>query len=240
MGTVHLSRSSLHLIMHLILTVVTLSAPILARNLYNDDDYFTELTSGDRQARALGLDFPQLDESFGSPAHTRQERDGGFHGGNHRGGRGGFGQHEAGRQGRQGGNRRQQGENRRQGGGRRQNFEESDFVDEDRQGRQSGDVGVALGVLNNPPREDGAYNFNFANDDGSSRQEVGNPDSSAMTVSGSYSFFTPEGELVEMQYTADENGYHASGSHMPTTPPPPPHVQRLLDHLAKVNGAFVY
>ena len=39
-----------------------------------------------------------------------------------------------------------------------------------------------------------------------------------------------------MQYTADEFGYHASGSHMPTTPPPPPHVQRLLDHLAKVNG----
>merc|ERR1712032_1704158 len=153
MGTVHLSRSSLHLIMHLILTVVTLSAPVLAR---------------------------------------------------------------------------------------RQNFEEPDFVDEDRQGRQSGDIGVALGVLNNPPREDGAYNSNFANDDGSSRQEVGNPASSAMTVSGSYSFFTPEGELVEMQYTADENGYHASGSHMPTTPPPPPHVQRLLDHLPKVNGAFVY
>ena len=35
---------------------------------------------------------------------------------------------------------------------------------------------------------------------------MGNPASSAMTVSGSYSFFTPEGELVEMQYTADENG----------------------------------
>ena len=154
--TVHLSRSSLHLIMHLILTVVTLSAPILARNLYNDDDYFTELTSGDRQARELGLDFSQLDESFESPAHTRRERDGGFHGGNHRGGRG---QHDPERQGRQGGNRRQQGENRRQRGGRRQNFEEPDYVDEDRQGRQSGDVGVALGVLNNPPREDGAYNF---------------------------------------------------------------------------------
>merc|ERR1712032_1318483 len=176
---VHLSRSSLHLIMHLILTVVTLSAPVLARNLYNDDDYFTELTSGDRQARELGLNFPQLDESFESPAHTRRERDGGFHGGNHRGGRGGFGQHEPERQGRQGGNRRR--------GGRRQNFEEPDFVDEYRQGRQSGDIGVALGVLNNPPREDGAYNFNFANDDSSSRQEVGNPASSAMTVSGSSS-----------------------------------------------------
>ena len=29
-----------------------------------------------------------------------------------------------------------------------------------------------------------------------------------MLVSGSYSFFTPEGELVEMQYTADENGFN--------------------------------
>merc|ERR1711936_782249 len=203
MGTVHLSHPSLHLsgVMRLLLTVVTLSAPIMARNLFSDDDYFTELTSGDRQAREPSLDFPQLDEGFETPALNRRERDGGSHGG-HRAGRGGFGQH--------------------------------------RQGRQSGDVGVALGVLNNPPREDGAYNFNFANDDGSSRQEVGNPASSAMLVSGSYSFFTPEGELVEMQYTADENGYHASGSHMPTTPPPPPHVQRLLDHLAKVNGAFVY
>ena len=80
----------------------------------------------------------------------------------------------------------------------------------------------------------------FANDDGSSRQEIGNPNSDSMLVSGSYSFFTPEGELVEMQYTADENGYHASGSHMPTTPPPPPHVRRLLDHLAKVNGGVFY
>ena len=56
--------------------------------------------------------------------------------------------------------------------------------------------------------EKSRYFFSFANDDGSSRQEVGNPASSAMLVSGSYSFFTPEGELVEMQYTADENGDH--------------------------------
>ena len=77
--------------------------------------------------------------------------------------------------------------------------------------------------------------FSFSNDDGTSRQESGAPSS----VSGSYSFITPEGELVDMQYTADENGFHASGSHMPTTAPPPPHVQRLLDHLAKVNGGFL-
>ena len=137
--------------MRLLLTLVTISAPILARNLFTDDDYFTELTSDDRQAPELSLDFPQLDEGFETPALRRRERDGGNHGGHNRGraGRGGFNQ-------RQGGNRRQQG-GRRQGRG--QNFEEPDFVDEERQGRQSGDVGVALGVLNNPPREDGAYNF---------------------------------------------------------------------------------
>ena len=61
-----------------------------------------------------------------------------------------------------------------------------------------------------------------------------------MLVSGSYSFITPEGDLVEMQYTADENGYHATGSHMPTTPRPPRHVRRLLEHLAKVNGGVFY
>ena len=74
----------------------------------------------------------------------------------------------------------------------------------------------------------------FSNDDGTSRQESGAPSS----VSGTYSFITPEGELVDMQYTADESGFHASGSHMPTTPPPPPHVQRMLDHLHKVNGGI--
>ena len=94
--------------------------------------------------------------------------------------------------------------------------------------------------VSNIPTEINSIIFSFANDDGSSRQESGSPASEAMAVVGSYSFFTPEGELVEMQYTADESGFHATGSHMPTTPPPPPHVQRLLAHLAKVNGDFIY
>ena len=74
--------------------------------------------------------------------------------------------------------------------------------------------------------------FSFANDDGSSRQEVGAPDA----IRGSYSFVTPEGEQVNVQYHADETGFHATGSHVPQAPPMPAHVQRLLDHLAKVNG----
>jgi len=101
-----------------------------------------------------------------------------------------------------------------------------------RRGKQTGAVGVALGVLSSPPNSDGNYNFNFSNDDGSSRQEVGAPDA----IRGSYSFVSPEGEEVQVQYHADETGFHATGSHVPQAPPMPPHVQRLLDHLAKVNG----
>merc|ERR1711874_430239 len=122
----------------------------------------------------------------------------------------------------------------RQGGRLRQQQRQDRRFQEERGGRQTGGTGLALGVVNNTPTQDGSYNFNFSNDDGTSRQESGAPSS----VSGTYSFFTPEGELVDMQYTADEFGFHASGSHMPTTPPPPPHVQRLLDHLAKVNGGI--
>jgi loricrin len=49
-------------------------------------------------------------------------------------------------------------------------------------------------------------------------------------LQGSYSFITPEGEQISVSYTADETGFHPSG-----LPPMPPHVQRLLDHLAKVE-----
>merc|ERR1712055_6961 len=114
--------------------------------------------------------------------------------------------------------------------------EEQDFrqqaPQEQRGGRQTGQIGAALGVLSNPPSPKGDYNFNFSNDDGSSRQESGAPDG----IRGSYSFVSPEGEQVNVEYVADETGFHATGSHVPQAPPMPPHVQRLLDHLAKVNG----
>ena len=153
--------------------------PSLGRNHFNDyydNDYFTEtgfvLTPTDRQARDISLDFPQLEEDFQYPEHKRQERDGGFHGqhgGGHRQGRR-FGQQQEPRQSRQQFGRfdvpeesprqgRQQGQgrnNRRQQNRNQEQFEE-EF--DPRQGRQSGDVGLALGVLNNPPREDGSYNF---------------------------------------------------------------------------------
>merc|ERR1712212_982368 len=123
------------------------------------------------------------------------------------------------------------GDNRSQVGGGRDPRRSSRRRDEERRGRQSGGLGLALGILNNPADADGNYNFNFA-DNGMEREESGHPGA----VEGGYSYTSPEGELVSVEYVADEFGFHPVGSHIPVAPPMPPHVRRLLDHLAKVNG----
>merc|ERR1711936_1248108 len=156
----------------------------------------------------------------------RVERDGGLHG--HGGGHSG--------------SRRRSGRRQQESGGRRQRPQEEfqeqrctlapvAVAQEERRGRQSGGVGLALGILNNPADASGNYNFNFA-DDGMEREESGHPGA----VEGGYSYTSPEGELVSVEYVADEFGFHPVGSHIPVAPPMPPHVRRLLDHLAKVNG----
>jgi hypothetical protein len=63
---------------------------------------------------------------------------------------------------------------------------------EQRAGRQTGATGPAFGLLNSGPSPEGNYNFNYANEDSSTRQEASGPDG----VRGSYSFVTPEGEQV--------------------------------------------
>ena len=86
---------------------------------------------------------------------------------------------------------RRRGSRRQQEAGERQVEERQ----RPREGKQTGDIGPAFGVLSNPPNQEGDYNFNFANDDGSSRQEASGP----AGVRGSYSFVTPEGEEVKIK-----------------------------------------
>ena len=96
---------------------------------YPDEDLFRE---------DISLQFTQLDQSFDGPEVFRQERDGGSHGSDHRR-----------RSGRRDGRNRQQ----------VQQIQGEQVFQEDRGGRQSGPTGLALGVLNSPPTEDGSYNF---------------------------------------------------------------------------------
>ncbi|OXA50621.1 larval cuticle protein 65Ag1 [Folsomia candida] len=54
-----------------------------------------------------------------------------------------------------------------------------------------------------------------------------------ISISGSYSYTSPEGELIELQYVADEHGFQPTGKHLPTSPPIPEAIQKALDIIYK-------
>lgn len=76
---------------------------------------------------------------------------------------------------------------------------------------------------------DGGYSYSYELSDGSYKDEyaylkqVG--DQSILVVSGSYGYTGDDGKIYRVRYTSDENGFHASGDHLPDTgtdvaPPP--------------------
>lgn len=46
---------------------------------------------------------------------------------------------------------------------------------------------------------------------------------------GSYSYETPDGNIINVEYVADEKGFQVSGEHLPTPPPVSPEIQAGLD-----------
>ncbi|CAB0006791.1 unnamed protein product [Nesidiocoris tenuis] len=53
----------------------------------------------------------------------------------------------------------------------------------------------------------------------------------AQSIEGSYSFTSPEGQVITIQYIADEGGFRATGDAIPTPPPIPPAIARALDYI---------
>lgn len=98
-------------------------------------------------------------------------------------------------------------------------------------------IGIALSapvkeqvelLQENFSRDDhGQYSYNFLTGDGVARTEQGslkpNADGTAniLVQRGGYRYVSPGGELVEVNYIADENGFQVTGSHLPTPPPLP-------------------
>lgn len=52
-----------------------------------------------------------------------------------------------------------------------------------------------------------------------------------LVQNGAYSYESPEGILVNFEYTADENGFKATGDLIPTPPPVPAEIQKGLDQI---------
>ncbi|XP_055387535.1 cuticular protein 47Eg-like [Condylostylus longicornis] len=78
-----------------------------------------------------------------------------------------------------------------------------------------------------------SYQYSYELDNGVKASEEGKlKDSETIVVTGSFAFTAPEGEAIQLSYTADENGFQPVGTHLPTPPPIPEAIQRALDYLA--------
>lgn len=86
---------------------------------------------------------------------------------------------------------------------------------------------VALLQENSVRDDHGQYSFNFLTADGTARTEQGSlvPNSegtgNVLVQRGGYRYASPNGELVELAYIADKDGFRAAGSHIPTPPTVP-------------------
>ncbi|KAJ8977358.1 hypothetical protein NQ317_009555 [Molorchus minor] len=74
---------------------------------------------------------------------------------------------------------------------------------------------------------DGIYNYAYQTGNGITAQEQG--DSRGGTrARGSYSYTSPDGAPVQLEYTADENGFQPQGDHLPVAPPIPEAIRKSI------------
>lgn len=73
-----------------------------------------------------------------------------------------------------------------------------------------------------------------AEEQGYLKQDV--PEGPGEAVQGSYSYTAPDGQVITVTYTADENGFVPQGAHLPTPPPIPPEILKSLQQIAASGG----
>lgn len=92
----------------------------------------------------------------------------------------------------------------------------SDNIDKDAQIRsQASDISP-----------DGSYSWAFETSNGIAAQEQG---VGGVRAAGASSYVSPDGTQIQLTYTADENGFHPEGSHLPQPPPIPEYILRSLE-----------
>ncbi|XP_015604921.1 endocuticle structural glycoprotein SgAbd-1 [Cephus cinctus] len=85
---------------------------------------------------------------------------------------------------------------------------------------------------------DGSYSYNYDTENGISVAENGAPKpvgpkgEPAVVVSGQYQYPAPDGTVIQVTYSADENGFQPQGAHLPVAPPVPEAIQRSIAYNA--------
>lgn len=77
-------------------------------------------------------------------------------------------------------------------------------------------------------KEDGSYQYQYETSNGIAAGESG---VGGYYASGSSAYYAPDGQLIQLSYTADENGFHPAGEHLPTPPPVPKAILKALEYI---------
>ena len=75
---------------------------------------------------------------------------------------------------------------------------------------------------------DGSYNYQYETTNDIYAQEAG---VGGVIAQGTAHWYAPDGTGVQFSYTADQNGYNPSGSHLPKPPPIPAYILRALEYM---------
>lgn len=83
---------------------------------------------------------------------------------------------------------------------------------------------------------EGSYAYSYETDNGISASESGEPrvqgeEGPAVAAAGSYQYTAPDGNIIQVTYTADENGFQPQGAHLPVGPEIPEAILRALDYI---------
>ncbi|XP_065163763.1 endocuticle structural glycoprotein SgAbd-8-like [Atheta coriaria] len=97
--------------------------------------------------------------------------------------------------------------------------------------------------------EDGSFNYSYETGNGIHYQQsaytkkvpiidkssTDQEDQVIQVMTGSFSYPAPDGSIINLTYVADEHGFQPQGEHLPTPPPIPAEIQKVLDTLPQLS-----
>ena len=87
-------------------------------------------------------------------------------------------------------------------------------------------------------RTPNGYSYSFDTSNGIHADESGIVDNGTK-AQGAYSYVGDDGKVYSVIYTADENGFQPRGDHLPTPPPIPEAIQRVIEQAARDKAAGI-
>ncbi|KAH0951930.1 hypothetical protein HN011_003697 [Eciton burchellii] len=84
---------------------------------------------------------------------------------------------------------------------------------------------------------EGSYNYAYETENGIAASEQGSPQplgpkgEPVVIAQGQFQYTAPDGTPIAVEYSADENGFHPQGAHLPIAPAVPEQIQRAINYI---------